>query len=345
VYVGDGTAQPGAQSERTRQAVVLTDFQFDSQDLERLSQAVGAHNLIMARDRAAFLAQLSQHPETEVLCTFQPPADLAALAPHVRWVQLPSAGADGAARAGLVRPNSGVVVTTASGIHAIPIAEFALSCMLMFVRHWPALVALQRDHTWPGRDEWQHLQGRELFGATLGIVGLGHIGRRVATLARAVGMQTLGIRRSAPGAAGDPDVDVIYPLEGLQEMLMAADFVLIAVPRTPDTHHMFGERQLQAMRRTAYLINVARGDAVDEAALIDALSRGQIGGAALDVTEHEPLDARSPLWSFPNVIISPHVSGSTDRYSARFTNLFLENLARYRSGQPLLNVVDPARGY
>jgi phosphoglycerate dehydrogenase-like enzyme len=324
---------------------VVTDFQFDPPDSERLAAALAPGLLVVAGTREDLLAELERHPEADVLCSSRPPADLRALAPRMRWVQLPSAGADGAVRAGLVTPGAAVVVTTASGIHAIPIAEYVFSSMLLYVRQWPAMLALQHQRTWPNPDARNRLGGRELYGASLGVVGLGHIGRRVAQLGRAYGMRVLGLRHSNRAGESDADADMLFPSNRLRDLLAASDFVVIAVPRTPQTHHLIGEPELRAMRPTAYLINIARGDVIDEPALVRALTEGWIGGAGLDVTEHEPLDSASPLWTLPNAILSPHVSGSTDRYSARFTDLFIENLARFRSGQPLLNVVDPVRGY
>jgi phosphoglycerate dehydrogenase-like enzyme len=323
---------------------VVTDFEFDPPDQERLSRALAHDRLVLVADRGELRAALQGNPGANVLSTFRPPDDLRALAPAVRWVQLPSAGADNAVRAGLIVPDSGVVVTTANGIHAIPIAEYVYSSMLLYVRQWPSFLALQRARTWEQHGA-QHEPARELYGATLGIVGLGHIGRRVARLGHAFGMRVLGLRRSTQEGAADDDVAELFPLARLHDLLRASDFVVIAVPRTPATHHLIGAPELRAMRPTAYLVNIARGDVVDEAALIQALTEGWIGGAGLDVTEREPLDPASPLWAMPNVIISPHISGVTDRYSARFTDLFIENLERFQAGAPLRNVVDPARGY
>jgi phosphoglycerate dehydrogenase-like enzyme len=329
---------------------MITDFAFGAPDRERLAAALAPGQLVVAPDHDELRAKLRRHPAAEVLCTFRPPMELSALAPGVRWVQLPSAGADGAVRAGLVAPGMPVIVTTANGIHAIPIAEYVFSSMLVFVRRWPTLLALQRERTWPDsstrrRDPQLRLGGQELYGATLGIVGLGHIGRRVAYLGHAYGMRVLGLRRSARVGETDADVEELFPPDRLRELLAASDFVVLAVPRTAQTHHLIGEPELRAMRPSAYLVNIARGDVVDEAALVRAVKEGWIAGAGLDVTEHEPLDPASPLWTLPTVNLSPHVSGSTDRYSSRFTDLFLENLGRFRAGLTLLNTVDPVRGY
>ncbi|HEY7782620.1 MAG TPA: D-2-hydroxyacid dehydrogenase [Ktedonobacterales bacterium] len=324
--------------------LIVTTFSFDDADLDRLRAAIGIDHLIVASSQDELVAALREHPRVEVVCSLRLPPDLAAIAPSVRWIQLPSAGADTAIRGGLVSRDSPIVVTTASGIHAVPIAEYALSSMLMFLRGWRDLESLRRDHDWPDHARWQALQSGELYGATLGIVGLGNIGRRVAQLGRAFGMHVLGLRRTALGGA-DPDVDALYPPDALTSLLATSDYVVITVPRTSATHHLIGEAELHGMRQHAYIVNVARGDVIDESALIRALSEGWIAGAGLDVTEHEPLDPASPLWTMPNVYISPHISGNTSRYGERLMDVFLDNLARYRSGQPLRNVVDPVRGY
>lgn len=324
---------------------VVSNFTFAPDDQQRVEAALGAGVLAQVQGgRDALREALVAHPEADVVVSFFPPADLLAIAPHLKWIALPSAGADHAIRAGFVQP-SGPIVTTASGIHAAPIGEFVLSLMLMWVRHWPQIDAYQRAGTWPDAAGRERLHGGELDGATLGVIGLGAIGRHIARLGRAFGMRIIATRRSASTGASDPDVDTLVPPNRLGDLLAAADFVVVSVPATEQTRHLIGADELRMMRRDAFLINIARGSAIDEAALVAALTDGVIGGAGLDVFEAEPLPAESPLWRLPNVIISPHVAGNTDRYSRRFTDLFLENLARYRAGEPLRNVVDLARGY
>lgn len=325
--------------------LVVSDFEFGADDRERLSAALGADGLLLVRGGVDALRDaLRAYPEADVLCTYRPPADSYALGGGIRWLALPSAGADGAVRAGLVRPG-GPVVTDARGVHAAPIAEFVFSLLLLWARSWPEMLAAQRERTWPRGEAKRPLRGRELRGTTLGIVGLGAIGREVARLGRAFGMRVIATRRSAAEGERDADVDALLPTARLRELLGESDYVVIATPSTPETYHLIGANELRAMTPSAFLVNIARGDVVDEAALIAALQAGRPAGAGLDVFEEEPLPASSPLWTMPNVIIAPHVSGSSDRIAARFTDLFLENIARYRAGQPLLNVVDPAVGY
>jgi phosphoglycerate dehydrogenase-like enzyme len=325
--------------------LVVSNFTFAPDDQRRMETALGPGALALVQGgRDALREALVAHPEADVVASFFPPADLLAIAPNLNWIALPSAGADHAIRAGIVQPG-GPVVTTASGIHAVPIGEFVLSLMLMWVRHWPQIIDYQRAGTWPDSAGREQLHGRELDGATLGVIGLGSIGRHIARLGRAFGMRIVATRRSASAGTSDPDVDMIVPPDRLGDLLAAADFVVVSVPATEQTRHLIGANELREMRHDAFLINISRGSAIDEAALIAALTNGVIGGVGLDVFETEPLPAESPLWQLPNVIISPHVAGNTDQYSRRFTDLFLENLARYRAGEPLRNVVDLGRGY
>lgn len=324
--------------------LVVSNYGFAPDDRMRLEAALGEEALLLVQGTDALRNALIDHPDTDVVCSFRPPDDVLSLAPNLRWVALPSAGADQALRAGIVRTD-GPVVTTANGVHSVPISEFVLSLMLMWVRHWPRIIDLQRTATWPDHAGWEALRGQELADATLGIIGLGAIGRHIAQLGRAFGMRVVATRRTAPSEDHDQDVDTLLPPDRLADLLALSDFVVISVPSTAQTHHLIGADELRTMRRTAFLINIARGSIIDEAALITALADGTIGGAGLDVFETEPLPPESPLWRLPNVIISPHVSGNTDRYSHRFTDLFLENLVRFRAGEPMRNVVDAARGY
>lgn len=325
--------------------LVVGNFTFAPDDQRRLEAALGNGALLLVQGgRDALREALVAHPEADVVVSFFPPADTLSLAPQLKWIALPSAGADHAIRAGIAQPG-GPVVTTASGIHAVPIGEFVLSLMLMWVRHWPQIIDYQRAATWPDAAGREQLHGRELDGATLGVIGLGAIGRHVARLGRAFGMRIVATRRSASVGASDPDADLLVSPDRLGDLLAASDFVVVSVPATAETRHLIGADELRMMRRNAFLINISRGSAIDEAALVAALTDGVIGGAGLDVFETEPLPAESPLWRLPNVILSPHVAGNTDQYSRRFTDLFLENLARYRAGEPLHNVVDVERGY
>lgn len=317
----------------------VTDFSFDDDDRQRVVDAFGEEHSLFVKERNELRDALSAHPETDVLCSFFPPRDTLSFAPNLRWVALPSAGADGALRAGLVRQEGVPIVTTASGVHAVPISEHVLSVLLLWTYSWPALLELQRAAEWPSYERKDELRVRDLFGATLGIIGLGAIGRRIAQLSRAFGMRVIATRRSARVGDTDPDVDELLPAERVVELLRQADYVIIAAPSTAQTRHLIGADELGVMKPSAFLVNIARGSIIDEDALIAALQSGRIAGAGLDVFATEPLPPESPLWRMPNVIVSPHISGVNAAYSRRFTDILLDNLARYRAGEPLRNVV------
>ncbi|MBO0778352.1 MAG: D-2-hydroxyacid dehydrogenase [Ktedonobacteraceae bacterium] len=325
----------------TDQPVVISAFQFSPSSLARLREAANAE-IYCTVNTEEFLKRMR---DAEILCSYWLPDDWRVLARRLRWLQCSGAGVDGLQSTGVLSPDSGVMVTTAVGIHATTIGEYVFGSMLMFNRSWPEMVRLQDRRTWPLSASWYHLKGRELAGSVLGIVGLGAIGRRVAQLGHAFGMRVLATRRTAQQGQQDPDADLLFPLEQLHDMLRQSDYVVIAVPLTTQTEKLIGLAELRAMRSHAYLVNIARGRVVDEQALIKALQEGWIAGAGLDVVEQEPLAANSPLYELPNVILTPHISGISDHYDERLTGLFAENLRRYRTGQPLLNLYEPVRGY
>ena len=292
--------------------------------------------------------------DTEVLYAFHLPNDLLSRAPRLRWIQLHSAGADHLLGHHIIK--SDLIITTTSGIHATPIAEYAFASILAWSRRVPQMLYYQNRREWP-KGRWDIFVGQELRGATLGIVGYGSIGREVGRIGRCFGMRVVATKRSAgevkdmgyrvPGT-GDPEgqiLDRIYPPERLGEMLAECDFVVISLPLTPETEGLIGEGELRAMKPSAYLVNVSRGEIVDEPVLIRALQEGWIAGAGLDVFEREPLSPDSPLYDLDNVILSPHVAGFSPHYDERASDLFAENLRRYLAGEELLNLVDKEMGY
>jgi phosphoglycerate dehydrogenase-like enzyme len=237
-----------------------------------------------------------------------------------------------------------LTITNARGVFSEPIAEYTLMMMLAVVRRLPELMELQRERT------WQPLPARELRQVTVGIVGLGSIGRAVARLASACGARVIATRRDPDrgldGSDGIPHgLDRILAHEQLPELLASSDFVVLALPLTPETDRLMDARRLALMKPGAWLINVARGRLVDQAALLRALRNGPIGGAVLDTLWEEPLPASSPLWEAPGLIITPHTSWSSGRVLDRSIELFCENLSRFGDGRDLLNVVDPRAGY
>ncbi|MCX7912509.1 MAG: D-2-hydroxyacid dehydrogenase [Dehalococcoidales bacterium] len=274
---------------------------------------------------------------TEVIYGLVLPQGLVSRAPHLKWVQMMSAGTDRLRGTDIWQ--SHIAITSASGIHATPIGEFVLGFMLMFAKGMPRCLAMKREHT------WQRYSPTVLRGKTVGIIGLGHIRREVARLSKAFGMRVIATRRSAVSEGRTRYVDRLLPSAKLPELLGEADFVVICTPHTPETHHLIGEKELRMMKSTAHIINIARGGIIDETALVRALNEKWIAGAGLDVTEKEPLPPDSPLWELDNVIISPHVSGGMEDYTVKATALFCENLRRYLAGKRLKNLVDRKRGY
>ena len=296
---------------------------------------------------------LTEHLDVEVLYTFDLPSKALELAPGLRWLQLHSAGANHLLDHPIMK--SDVAITTVSGIHATPIAEYVFASILTYRWRVPMWTHCQREGRWPS-GRWGLYARPELRDSTLGIVGYGSIGREVGRIGQAFGMRVLALRRSAgrtkegytserTGDAAGSIPARFYGPDSLHEMLSKCDYVVIAVPLTPETLGLIGSEELKAMKSSAYLVNIARGPIVDEAALAQAVEQGWIAGAGLDVFEQEPLPADSPLWALENVLISPHVAGFTPRYDERAKALFAENLGRYLSGEPLLNLVDKTQGY
>ncbi len=259
------------------------------------------------------------------------------VAPRLRWIQLTSAGADRLLDSGFIE--GGITVTTVSGLHATPIGEYVLCVMLMFAKGAPRFMRAQARH------EWLRYLPSELRGKTVGVVGMGHIGEEVARLSKAFGCRVLATKRSLTPASSNEHADELLPAARLPLLLGESDYVVIAVPLTSETRALIGARELAAMKPGAVLVNIARGAVVDEAALVAALRDGRIAGAALDVFEQEPLPPESPLWDLENVVLSPHISGGTEIYNERAVDIFADNLRHYLRGEPLRNIVDPARGY
>ncbi len=281
-------------------------------------------------------------PDTDIFVGFTlTPIQLAA-AKRLKWIHVTAAGV-----AQLMRPDvreSEVIVTNSRGIHAIPMAEHTMGLLIALARKFPASMRFQAANRWAQQEIWD-MQPRpsELSGATLLIVGFGTIGSELARRARAFGMRVLAVTRSGNG---DPSLtERIFPAADLLRALPEADYVLLAAPDTPETNQMIGARELAAMKRTACLVNVARGTLVNEAALVVALKRGIIAAAALDVTAQEPLPPESPLWRLENAFITPHTSSVSEQLWPRQTALVIENVDRWFSGRELINRVDMTRGY
>jgi D-2-hydroxyacid dehydrogenase (NADP+) len=275
--------------------------------------------------------------ETEVLFSFHSLPDLVRRAPRLKWFQLLPAGADQVLSEDLA--NSRIILTNTRGIHGVQISELVFEMILMQVKRAHQCFLNQQNK------KWERYTPGVLSGRTLGIVGYGAIGKDLARLGKAFGMRVVGTRRSALRSAKALNVDKLYPREQMGDMLAESDFVVLALPATPETFKIFGEKELGRMKSTAFLVNIGRGKTVDEEALVRALKEKRIGGAGLDCFFKEPLPAESPLWEMPDVIITPHVAGVREDYQALATDVFCENLKRYVDGRRLKNVVNKKKGY
>jgi phosphoglycerate dehydrogenase-like enzyme len=246
---------------------------------------------------------------------------------RLKWIQFTTAGIDWAIKAGLP---DGVIITNASGFNAGTVSEHALALMLAVARNLPASVRARADRQWPRRAMMDTM--RPLEGATLMLVGLGAIGRAIAHKAKAFDMRVIGISRSTEPV---PHVDELRPRARIVETAGEADVIALAVNYDASTHRIIGRDAIAAMKPTAIVVNIARGQLIDEAALIDALAAGRIFGAGLDVAEAEPPAPESPLWTLPNVMLTPHAAGGGGEKIDKLFEIVAENLRRWIAGEPL----------
>jgi phosphoglycerate dehydrogenase-like enzyme len=258
-----------------------------------------------------------------------------AAAPKIRWQHTPSAGVNHILTPTFLERD--ITLTNGSGVHAIPIAEFVLNFMLYHAKNVQKLQSLQADHYWY---KWFELQ--ELYNKNILIIGTGNIGKEIASRAKAFGMNVWGSRRNPEPL---PNFDKIVGADSWQSLLPEVDYLVVATPLTPDTKGLINASVLRSMRPSAYFVNIARGAIVDEEALLTALRENWIAGAGLDTFVTEPLPPESPFWSLPNVFVTPHNSALTPQLYDRIVSLFLDNLNRYQTSQPLRNVVDKQIGY
>jgi phosphoglycerate dehydrogenase-like enzyme len=291
----------------------------------------------------------------DILLSFRAPDELIRRCPDLKWIQMTSAGVDRSIQ-GLLHEHAAIMVTSASGIHSTAIAEYTIGSMLAFAHKFHLTMRAQPRHEWMRLSFFMNTID-SLRGRTLAVVGYGSIGRETARLAQAFGMRILALKRKPaerrdPGWAlpgiGDPDGRIPERLYGPGEcaaLMNESDYITVTLPFTPATHHFIGAREIAAMRPHAYIVNIGRGEVIDQAALVKALREKRIGGAGLDVFEKEPLEKDSPLWDLENVILTPHMSGSHRDYNTNVCRIFAENIRRFREGRPLLNLVDRSLGY
>lgn len=269
------------------------------------------------------------------------PAEILEAGPALRWVHTGTAGVGSWLTPAMLERD--VVFTNSAGVFGPPIAETVLAFILHFARGLHIALPNQRIGAWDKQVfDGEEAPLREVAGSTVGVIGLGGIGREVAARCRALGAHVIGLRRTARDLEG---IEVVHGEEGLARLLGEADFVVVTAPETPTTVGLVDRKAMALMKPAAVLINVGRGRIVDEVALVDALEEGRLGGAALDVFTSEPLPGDHPLWSAPNTVITPHMSAYSERFWGRQLALILDNLERYLAGRPLVNVVDREAGY
>jgi phosphoglycerate dehydrogenase-like enzyme len=308
--------------------------------VDDLRRAFPQHIFLEAWDRDTLRRLL---PDADVAFTPFVDRDLFPSLSRLRWIQSPAAGVGNLMYPELLA--SPIVITTARGIRARSIAEHVIGATIALARQLPVAIRAQAAHEWvQDRLEGPESGVRALQGLHMGIVGLGAIGTEVARIAAPLGIRVSAIRRR-PVTEPAFGVDAVWSPDRLPDLLKTSDVIVLSLPHTPESRELIGRRELEIVKRGAYLINVARGRLVDDDALVDALRDGRIGGVALDVFTREPLDPSSPYWDLPNVIITPHTAGAMQDYWTPLIALFSDNLRRFERGEPLVNVVDKHAGY
>jgi phosphoglycerate dehydrogenase-like enzyme len=307
--------------------------------VEQLRGDFPQHTFLEAWDRQALRRVL---PAADAAFAAFVDPDIVGSLSRLRWVQAPAAGVGHILSPELVE--SPIVLTSARGVRARAIAEHVIAVTFALARQLPFMFRRQIAHEW-SLDELEASGSiRTLQGRRMGVVGLGSIGTEVAHLAAACGMRVSAMRKRTARPA-PPPVDEVLPTDQLYALLERSDVVVLAAALTSETHNLIDRPALAHIKPGAFLINISRGRLVDDAAVIEALRVGRLGGAALDVFAHEPLDAESAYWELPNVIVTPHISGGMEDYWTPLVALFAENLRRFERGEPLLNVVDKQAGY
>jgi phosphoglycerate dehydrogenase-like enzyme len=280
--------------------------------------------------------------DTDIWLTYRVRPGQFSVARRLKWIHAPMAGLTWILIPEVV--NSNVIVSNSKGVHAIPIAEHTLALMLQFSRRLAQCLEDQQRAVWRRRQIWESaLPFNELFGKTVCVLGVGTIGLEIARRAKAFGMRVIGVRRNVDERVDA--VDELYPPRMVDEILPRVDYLVIATPATAETTAMIGRRQLERLKPSAFLVNIARGDIVDQEALVEMLETERIAGAALDVFAPDPLPDGHPLFATKNLIITPHIAGNSPMLWHRVMDIWIENVHRFLAGKPLINQVDKARGY
>lgn len=297
---------------------------------ERVRVVAPDADVVLPTDEAASVAAVA---DAEVILGSVPPREVFQAAKKLRWFQTVSAGMDRLFKIPELKEGD-FKLTNSSGLHGTQVAELAWAFTLALFKQIPAFSRTQSSREW-GKEEHRP---KDISGATVGIVGFGGIGRQFAKRALAFEMRVLAV--DTQPSSKPENIEALWGINRLDDLLREADLLFLACPHTPDTNKLIDARALRIMKKSAFLVNTARGGIVDEEALVAALREGEISGAGLDVFEEEPLTESSPLWEMETVIITPHVAGGSVHRPGRVIDLFCENLSRYLAGSSLLNEVD-----
>jgi phosphoglycerate dehydrogenase-like enzyme len=325
--------------ERIRAEVPRVDVVYEPELLPRprYRSDHDGHPLDLADAGRQRWAELLKSADVMFDFDWDQPARMPARCPNLRWVQASSAGIGGVvAEAGLA--GAPFAITTAAGVHAVPLAEFVVAGVLYLIKNFPRLEVNKRERV------WERFSGGELSGRSAAIVGLGATGRQVGLTLHHLGVEVAGVSRRT-GAETPPGFSTVIPVGHLDDALTGVDLLVVSCPLTAETRGLAGRRQLARLRTGAIVTNIGRGPVIDERALLEAIEAGHLGGAVLDVFDQEPLPVDSPFWELPNVLVSPHSASTVANENARLADLFVENLRRFLDGDPLLNRYDPDRGY
>jgi phosphoglycerate dehydrogenase-like enzyme len=306
---------------------------------ERLQQDFPGHQFIQLQNYDRVPQEIA---DTDVFIGLSLRPEQFAAAKRLCWIHSPAAAVHQLMYPELIK--SSVALTNSTGVHGPVVAEHAITLLLALAKRLPQAMQYQAKHEWSQNQLWQGSpRPREVADSTVLVIGMGSIGREFAVRAKALGMRILAIRENP--AKGLDGADAVYGSAQIDEVLPQADYVLLCTPVTPATTGIMNAARLGKMKPDAYLINVARGPLIDEAALLDTLQHRRIAGAALDVFNQEPLPADSPFWSLDNILVTPHTAAVTDRLWERHYRLIVDNMKRFLAGERLLNEVDKSRGY
>jgi len=330
------------KKEKIIVAVALTERE---RDFDAFRQAVFTSKRL--REKANLIRSESKGhlkrilPEAEILVCFSIDPKTFGLAKKLKWIHAAFVGVNNLLFPELLK--SKVLLTSSRGMHGDTVSDHAMAMILAFAKGLVPSWACKRQRKWCQVEVMrQRFEPQEKL---LGIVGFGTIGESLARKAKAFGMKVMATKNRVKRGEKIKNVDKLLPREKFREFLCNADFVVLTVPLTKKTHHMIGKKELACMKESAILINVARGGVVDEKALMDALAKGKIAGAGLDVFEEEPLSPKSKLWDLKNVILTPHIAGSRRDYFKKVGEIFRINMNRYLDKKPLLNLFDKKLGY